>query len=377
MKRTLLIINAGSSSIKFMLFGLTPDLPYMGKGKVVEIGGPSMFDAVRADGSHNVEKALPVGTTTHEKALDVILEWIEQSKQEGEEISAVAHRVLHGSTRYSAPIRLDKDNIAFLDSLCPLGPLHQPHNLSCIKLMAQKNGDMPQFGCFDTAFHTTQDPLQSTFPLPKKYRDLGMMRYGFHGLSYDWISQQLQKDHPHLYAGRVVVAHLGNGASLCAMKGGKSMGTTMGMTAVDGLPMGTRTGSFDAGAVFYMQRSLGMSIDDVEKVLYKESGLKGLSGITSDCRVLSSSDDPNAKFALEYFAMKVAQNIASMAVAIGGLDGLVFCGGIGENAPNVRAMVLERLAFLPKFETHVIPTNEERGMAQRIFNLFSKDLGVA
>ncbi len=362
---SLLVLNTGSSSVKFRLFSLTSDLPLLAGGKISDIGGTPVFQIQK-------EKRPISQDTTHRSAVEMILQWVSQNNTG--HISAVAHRIVHGGTRYTAPVLLDNEAMTYLRSLEPLAPLHQPHNLAAVDILFAQHPDLLQYGCFDTAYHTTQDSLSFSFALPKNIRDQGVRRYGFHGLSYDWIAHCLKKDFPHLAKGRVVAAHLGNGASLCAMKNAKSVSTSMGMTALDGLPMGTRCGAIDAGAVIYLQRDLGLSLGQVEHILYEESGLKGLSGITNDVQTLSNSDNESAKFALDYFILKAAQGIAAMAVSIGGMDGLIFTGGIGENSADIRQGILDHLAFLPDFESHIIAANEERSMAQDLWDHFKKDL---
>ncbi len=368
----LLVLNTGSSSVKFRLFELTENLPLIAGGKVTEIGGKCAFKASK-EGSAETKQTLPPDTT-HQDALSVILSWLDENGIGARNLSAVAHRIVHGGERYADPVRLDTEVMRYLQTLNALAPLHQPHNLAGVDIIAAKMPGLVQYGCFDTAFHAGHDELFYSFALPEEIRSQGVRRYGFHGLSYDWIAQSIKGDFPHLLNSRIVVAHLGNGASLCAMKDGKSVDTTMGMTALDGLPMGTRCGALDAGVVIYMLRELGLGVDEAERILYEESGLKGLSGLTNDVKTLSESDDPHAAFALDYFVLKTAQHIAAMAVSIGGLDVLVFTGGIGENAPDIREKISSRLSFLSGFETIVIPANEERSMAQEIFKKFGKKL---
>lgn len=370
--RALLTLNTGSSSVKFRLFGLSAGLPLLAGGKVTDIGTTPHYSARVEGGDAATSHALDA-KTSHEEAVEVVLAWLHAQKT-GWQISAVAHRIVHGGERFSGPARLDTDAITYLRSLSPLAPLHQPHNIAGIDIFTRKQPELPQYGCFDTAFHARHDALFSSFALPAPVREKGVKRYGFHGLSYDWVSHCLDTDYPHLHNARVVAAHLGNGASLCAMQGGKSIDTTMGMTAIDGLPMGTRCGSLDPGVVFYMQRDLGISLKETEYLLYEESGLKGLSGISNDVKTLTESKDPRAAFALTFFAHKTAQHIASMAVSLGGMDALIFTGGIGENAPGVREDILSRLSFLPAFETHIIAANEERSMALEIHERFKEEL---
>ncbi len=371
MMQALLTLNTGSSSIKFRLFGLTEALPFLLGGKVTDIGGTPVFQVHAEEQSRDETHVLPKDST-HASALAYVLDWL-LSHQQGWQLTAAAHRIVHGGPRFHAPMRLDKEAVAYLKTLCPLAPLHQPHNLLAIEALWRYQPDLPQFGCFDTAFHAQHDAIRSAYAVPESMRQKGVRRYGFHGLSYAWIAHRLRRDHPKLAQGRVVAAHLGNGASLCAMKDGKSVDTTMGMTALDGLPMGTRCGSIDAGAVIYMQRELGLRTDALEQLLYNESGLKGLSGISNDVKTLSESSDDRARFALDYFVWKCTQHIAAMTATLGGMDALVFTGGIGENDPDIRTRIIEGLAFLAPFETLVIPANEERSMAGSIHEIFCKE----
>ena len=372
----ILTVNAGSSSLKFQVFAKAEGLPLLATGKVEEIGTHPVFSA-RLDNSQPYEVVkLPDGSP-HTVAFKQVLDWI-KAKDPSWKIIAAAHRVVHGGPNVRpSPERVTDAVYADLESLIPLAPLHQPHNLNAIKVLKEIQPDMLQYACYDTAFHSVQDKLQYSFALPKDWRDKGVRRYGFHGLSYKWISRQLSIEHPELSKGRVVVAHLGNGSSLTAIQNGKSVATSMGMTALDGVPMGTRTGQIDAGAVFFLLRHSGLTTDQVEKRFYSESGLKGLSGISSDVRTLMESDSPDAAFALNYFAQKVSQQIASLAVTMGGIDGLVFTGGIGENAAALREKILAPLAFLNIPKTLVIPTNEERMMAMDTVELVASDLAKA
>ncbi len=331
----ILVINAGSSSVKYSL--LADDR----KLNVIAHGNEEVDD-------HH----------THEDALKIIL-----GKIDGRTLSGVVHRIVHGGTQFVKPVKITPRVVDALDDLSPLAPLHQPHNLAAVKIMAHISPRTPQVACFDTAFHAGHEPVFAHFGLPEEFYRRGVRRYGFHGLSYEWIAHVLKRDEHKLHKGRVIVAHLGNGASLCAMKGGKSIDTTMGMTALDGLPMGTRCGSLDPGALIYMIRDMGMGVERAEHVLYHDSGLKGLSGQTNDVRALLASRNPTARFALDYFALKTAQLMGMMAVALGGVDGIVFTGGIGENATPVRKAILKRLEFLKPFRTLVISANEERMMA--------------
>jgi acetate kinase len=262
------------------------------------------------------------------------------------------------------PVLMTPTVLTQLHLLGTLAPLHQPQSLAAIEIINTIKPDLRQIACFDTAFHAKHHPLFNHYALPDSMRQQGIRRYGFHGLSYEWIVQELKSKHPELYRGRVIAAHLGNGASLCAIQRGASIDTTMGMTALDGLPMGTRCGSIDPGAVIYMMRELGLSAQRIEEILYNESGLLALSGISYDARQLLASRKAEAKFALDFFALKTAQFIAMMAVSVGGIDGIVFTGGIGENMSTVRDDILAYLQFLRPFDVHIIPANEERIMAQ-------------
>ncbi len=363
MNPALLTLNAGSSSLKFRLFGLSPDLPYILGGKVTGLGGQPEFQVHWQETSRDESQALPANTGIDE-ALAFVLGWLDRAAQ-GRRIGAAAHRIVHGGGRDRAA-ELLPETVDDLAAYIPLAPQHQPHNLAAVRALWRAHPRLRQFGCFDTAFHAHLGPLAARMALPDSVTDKGVRRYGYHGLSYAWIADCLRRDHPGLFAGRVAAAHLGNGASLCAMRNGQSVDTTMSLTALDGLPMGTRSGAIDPGAILHMQKTLGLTADAVERLLYEDSGLKGLSGISNDVRTLLASPDPRARFALEYFAHKTAQAIAGMAVSLGGLDGVVFTGGIGENAEPVRRMILDRLAFLPPFEVLVLPANEERAMAAEV-----------
>ncbi|HEY1878347.1 MAG TPA: acetate/propionate family kinase, partial [Caulobacteraceae bacterium] len=257
----------------------------------------------------------------------------------GTPVSGVGHRVVHGGAKYAAPVRVDSQVLASLAELAPLAPLHQPHNLAPIKAIAEAAPHIPQVACFDTAFHHGQPHLAQAFALPRKYTEAGVRRYGFHGLSYEFVATRLTDVAPELAPARVVVAHLGNGASLCAMRGGRSLATTMGFTAVDGLMMGTRCGAIDPGVLVYLMDSYGMDARAIEDLIYRRSGLLGVSGISPDMRELRASSDPAAAEAIELFVYRIVREIGSLAAALGGLDGLVFTGGIGEHDPEIRAEV--------------------------------------
>jgi acetate kinase len=270
--------------------------------------------------------------------LAALLPW-SQKNLHGRKLDVLGHRVVHGGVRYSRPARVTQEVLAELELLVPLAPLHQPHNLAPIKTALMLNPGLPQVACFDTAFHRSVPEVAQAFALPRDLHEGGVRRYGFHGLSYEYIASAMPRAAPDIADGRVVVAHLGNGASLCAMRNRASVATTMGFTALDGLPMGTRCGELDPGVVVYLIREKGMTPEAVDDFLYRRCGLLGLSGLSSDFRDLLSSPDARAKFAVEVFCYRVSRHIGSMAAALGGLDGLVFTAGVGENATAVRAAI--------------------------------------
>lgn len=353
----LLVLNTGSSSLKFQVFA-RETLDQLMAGKVSGIGSAAVLQA-DMPGKPALERNL--SRSDHECALAEVIDHIDRHDEDWR-LTAIVHRVVHGGVEFTHPVVVTPQILERLEALSPLAPLHQPHNIAGIAASSRLAPDALDIACFDTAFHAGRDPLFECFALPREFRDQGIRRYGFHGLSYEWIVRSLQRDHSDLATGKVVVAHLGNGASLCAMSGGRSLDTTMGMTALDGLPMGSRCGALDPGVATHLARR-GMGANEIERLLYEESGLKGLSGISNDVAALLASTDQAARFALDYFIFKIAQFTAAMAVSLGGLDVLVFTAGIGENAAGIREGVVERLGFLPSFEKLVIPTNEEKMMA--------------
>lgn len=363
MREVLLVLNAGSSSLKFQVFA-RDTLDVLLAGKVTGIG----TTAVLTFNASGEARKRALAANDHDAALEAVLALIDDHDAEWA-ILAVVHRVVHGGQDFSAPVIVTTDILERLEALIPLAPLHQPYNISGIRASHRLAGDAPDIACFDTGFHAHRGELFESFAIEKPLRDKGIRRYGFHGLSYHWIAHRLEHEHPDLAKGRVVAAHLGNGASLCAIRNGRSVDTTMGMTALDGIPMGTRSGAIDPGAVTFMMRELKMDAAAIEESLYERSGLKGLSELTNDVAELLGSDDPQAAFALDYFALKVAQYAAMMATSLGGIDAIVFTGGIGENATPVREAILARLAFLGPFQTLVIPANEERMMAMQAIEL--------
>lgn len=357
---SLLTINSGSSSVKFQLFAYDRDLTLLAYGKVANLGTTPQFSATDKLLLQKTKQTLEPACE-HQQAIALILDWVRHHLQSP--IAAVAHRVVHGGTFYTHSVLVDTEVLTNLEQLIPLAPLHQPHNLAAIKLIRAIDESLPQIACFDTAFHASHGSLFTSYALPQSLRQQGIRRFGFHGLSFEWIVQCLKQQHELSAQGRVVIAHLGNGCSLCAVHNGVSIDTTMGLTALDGLPMGTRSGSIDPGAITYMMRELNLSATEIEQLLYNESGLLGLSGVTNDVKALEASIDAQAQFALKYFCLKTAQYIGMMCVALGGIDALVFTGGIGENSQQIRDEIVAQVAFLKPFEVLVLAANEEQMMA--------------
>ena len=369
MSPVLLVLNAGSSSVKFRVFepvGLT----CLAHGQAAHIGTTADL-SIQDDTTGRAERLDLPPRADHELAIATVIDWLLR-QQERWKVQAVAHRVVHGGREFSGPVQVDARVRAALEALTPLAPLHQPHNLAALDICSKYLPDLPQVACFDTAFHAAHTDLFSEFALPARSTEVGVRRYGFHGLSYEWILQRLHTEYPELAKGRVVIAHLGNGASLCALHEGKSVDSTMGMTALDGLPMGTRSGALDPGALLFLLETLGLSLTEINHLLYHEAGLLGLSGETSDVERLLNSGRPRARFALDYFALKVAQYIAQMGVSLGGIDTLVFTGGIGEHALPVRADITKRIDWLHIARVLVMPTNEEAMMAQHTRDLLAQ-----
>jgi acetate kinase len=337
------VINAGSSSLKFSVYEsgrrlLTGQVDGIGVRPTVTASGPD-GQAIAAP-----DLGAPPPATPSE-VLPMLLPWL-RGQLGGKRISALGHRVVHGGLRHSRPARVTPELLAELEALVPLAPLHEPHNLAPIKMALTLNPDLPQVACFDTAFHRTAPEVEQAFALPYALFDEGVRRYGFHGLSYEYIASVLPQKAPEIADGRVVVAHLGNGCSACALKAGVSVATTMGFTALDGLPMGTRCGALDAGVVLHLIQQKGMSGDALVDLLYRRSGMLGLSGVSSDFRQLLASPELRARFALEVFYYRTAREISSLAAALGGLDGIVFTAGVGENAAAVRSAICRACAWL-------------------------------
>jgi acetate kinase len=385
MADALLVLNAGSSSLKFSVFHEgDPPSPLL-RGNLEGILTRPRFAARDAVGKVVGEQDWPSETHLgHQGAIEFLFTWGRGGALGGRRITAVGHRVVHGGLNFLRPALITVEVLAALEALVPLAPLHQPHNLAAIKAVAQHAPQLPQVACFDTAFHRTQPPVAQAFALPRSYVEEGVRRYGFHGLSYEYIASTLPGIDARAAAGRTVVAHLGNGASMCALKAGRSVTSTMGFTAVDGLPMGTRCGSLDPGVLLYLMDRHGMDAQAIEKLLYQQSGLLGVSGISSDMRALLASPDPRAAEALDLFVYRIGRELGSLAAALGGLDALVFTGGIGENAAAIRARVCRDAAWLgleldeaaneaggprisrpeARVTAWVVPTNEELMIAQ-------------
>ncbi len=348
MTDAILVLNAGSSSLKFSVFldreGGAPQLAL--RGQIEGILTRPGFRARDASGAILAEGELGAAAPPgHAGAAGFLLDWIERQLG-GQRLAAAGHRVVHGGLEFSAPVRVNAAVLDALERLVPLAPLHQPHNLAAIRAVAARAPELAQVACFDTAFHTTQPPLAQAFALPRRLSAAGVRRYGFHGLSYEFIAQMLPSVDMRAASGRTVVAHLGNGASMCALAAGRSAASTMGFTALDGLPMGTRCGAIDPGVLLHLLDHHGMDARGLEKLLYHESGLLGVSGVSSDMRALLASDDPHAAEAVDLFVYRIVRELGSLAAALGGLDALVFTAGIGENTPSIRARVCRAAAWL-------------------------------
>ena len=359
---SILVLNCGSSSVKFAVFAVDAaravartrldagaSIPAAARvrGQIAGLGGKPGAARLewRASGAAAVVESLP-SVTSHQDAIDHLLGALEQSADLRGTLKVAGHRIVHGGGRFERPALLDEAVLTALAGQVPLAPLHQPHNLAGVRALAARQPELAQIGCFDTAFHATQPALHTTYALPVEMRERGVRRYGFHGLSYQYIADRLPAVAGPLAEGRVIVAHLGNGASVCGMRQRRSVRSSMGMTALDGLVMGTRPGSVDIGVALHAITALGMDADALSHVLYDRSGLLGLSGISHDVRTLLASPDPRAAFAIELFCERAAQEIAATAVALGGCELLVFTAGIGENSPPVRTRIAERLAWM-------------------------------
>jgi acetate kinase len=386
MSDTILVINAGSSSIKFQLFAISSEggLDRQLKGQIEGIGVNPHLIVKDATGAVLKEASWPgPDVPAAPEGLGKVVEFLAEYLG-GKLPIAVGHRVVHGGIQFSAPTVVTPEIVSTLEKFVPLAPLHQPNNLAPIKTILERLPHIMQVACFDTAFHRGHPEFADRYAIPEPLYREGVRRYGFHGLSYEYIAGRLKSIAPHLAKGKVIVAHLGSGASMCALANGRSIDSTMGFTALDGLPMGTRPGQLDAGIVLYLLQQKGMSAPQIERFLYNDCGLKGLSGLSNDVRVLLRSDDPRAQLALDYFVHRIALMVGSLGAALEGIDGFVFTAGVGENAPAIRSAVVKRLAWLgadldekanmsgaqvistktSRIECLVIPTDEELMIAE-------------
>jgi acetate kinase len=391
MSNAFAVINAGSSSIKFSVFKAAGFEPLI-SGQIEGLYTHPHFIVKGPDRVTLQEHTWAEGTELgHQAGVAYLLEML-PARLTGHELTAVGHRIVHGGTEFAQPVVLTPAVLDALDAFIPLAPLHQPHNIAPVRALFEQAPGLPQVGCFDTAFHTTNPPVAQAFALPAEIQDAGVRRYGFHGLSYEYIAAQLPSVDPRAAAGKTVVLHLGNGASMCALQSGVSMASTMGFTALDGLPMGTRCGSIDAGVILWLMDQRGMGARQIEKLLYSQSGLLGVSGVSSDMRTLLDSDEPRARLAVDLFVYRIGRELGSLAAALGGLDAVVFTAGIGEHAAPIRERVCRAAAWLgldldasannanargnrcistaaSKVSAWVIPTNEELMIARHTADL--------
>ena len=390
---TIAVVNAGSSSLKFSLFGVRGDeLELTIHGQAEGLYTAPRFVAKDAAGRLLDEKSWGDGIALgHDGALDHLLAFM-RGQLANHRLVGVGHRVVHGGLAYSLPMRVDESVLATLETFIPLAPLHQPHNLRAIRGLLARSPQLPQVACFDTAFHRAQPALAQAFALPKTITDRGVRRYGFHGLSYEYIAGILGRYDARAAGGKSIVLHLGNGASMCAIADGRSVATTMGFTAADGLPMGTRSGSLDPGVMLYLMDELAMDARSIETLIYQQSGLLGVSGISSDMRTLQTSADPAAKAAIDLFVYRIGRELGSLAAALRGLDAIVFTAGIGEHSASLRERVCRDAAWLgvdldqraneangPRISTAasrvtawVIPTDEELMIARHTRDVLAK-----
>lgn len=393
--KAILSLNAGSSSIKFSLFerqgaiGLRP----VYRGQIEAIGSAPRFRVLDSTGTQLADQRWSDSDQSFRSLMEKVIGWVERHLGD-DELIAVGHRVVHGGSDHVVPEFVTPDLLTKLDLLVPLAPLHQPHNIEPIRAIANARPRLRQVVCFDTAFHHSMPIVATRFALPREYEAAGVRRYGFHGISYEYIATRLRAIAPILLQGRVIAAHLGNGASLCAMHAGRSVDTTMGFTALDGLVMGTRCGNLDPGVILYLERECGLTATQITDLLYRRSGLLGVSGgIASDMRTLLASDDARAKDAIELFVFRMVREIGALTSSLDGLDGIVFTAGIGEHAPAIRAMVCARLAWLgvqldpeanssnaalvstpqSQIEVRVVPTHEEAMIARHTLDMIDDD----
>ena len=378
-----LVLNAGSSSLKFCLFQRPPSEGWRleARGQIEGIGTAPRL-SIKGDRGESLDKR-DVSVRDGHEAVGVLAGWL-RSRYGGSNVLGIGHRVVHGGSRFTAPTIVNEQVLAQLRELVPLAPLHQPYNLAAIEAVFERLPGVPQVACFDTSFHRGQPPVAELIPLPRDLRQAGIQRYGFHGLSYEYIASVLPEVAPKIASGRVIVAHLGSGASLCALNEGKSVDSTLGFTALDGLCMGTRPGALDPGVVLHLFQGLRLPINEVETLLYKKSGLLAISGISNDMRDLLGRAEPEARLAVDYFVYRVTKEIGALTAVLGGIDALVFTAGIGENSPEIRRRICESSRWLgieldesanenrgPEISTSnskvsvwVIPTNEELMIAR-------------
>lgn len=347
MAEAIVVLNAGSSSVKFSLFALGgKDLRVVARGQIEGLFTAPRFTAKDQGGKVISEKSWGEGKSLgHEGALDHLVSYL-RGERENYDLIGVGHRVAHGGPDIAKPLRVDEKVVQKLEKFVPLAPLHQPHNLAPIRFLLGRAAELPQVACFDTSFHRTNSQISQLFALPWEYFESGVRRYGFHGLSYEYIASVLPEYDEKAARGKTIVLHLGNGASMCAMESSRSVACTMGFCAVDGLMMGTRSGSLDPGVVLYLMAQRGMRAEEIEKLIYTKSGLLGVSGVSSDMRALLASDEPRAKVAVDLYVYRVRRELGSLAAALGGVDALVFTGGIGENAAIIRARICRDASWL-------------------------------
>jgi acetate kinase len=379
-----LVVNAGSSSVKFSVYHKAARVAWKldARGQVDGIGTSPRFRVVDGDGMC-LTAGVPDGALDVRSAFDAMAGWL-RSRYGGARVLGVGHRVVHGGAQFAGPALVTPKVLSDLRGLIPLAPLHQPYNIAAIDAVSERLPQVPQVACFDTSFHRTAPPVASVVPLPRELCG-NVQRYGFHGLSYEYIASVLPKVAPDIASGRVIVAHLGSGASLCAMVKGRSVDHTFGFTALDGLCMGTRPGAIDPGVILYLIQALGLPPKEIETVLYRKSGLLGISGISSDMRDLLRSHEPGARLAVDYFVYRAVREIGALSAVLGGLDGLVFTGGIGENSPEIRKRICDGCRWvgiesddeantsgrpqisLPgsRVSAWVVPTNEELMIARQ------------
>jgi acetate kinase len=385
MDKYVLVLNAGSSSLKFSVFHQPEGERWHleSRGQIDGIGTSPKLSAKDGRGARIADEPLDASIRDGRAALDLLAGWL-RNRYSGARVVGVGHRVVHGGARFTGPTIVTPEVLKELHALEPLAPLHQPYNVAAIEAIEEQLPGVPQVACFDTSFHRGHTAVADVVPLPRDITRGIVQRYGFHGLSYEYIASVLPQAAPEIADGRVIVAHLGSGASLCAMKNRKSVDSTLGFTALDGLCMGTRPGTVDPGVILYLFQTLGLSAKEVESMLYKKSGLIGISGVSNDMRELLASADPNAKLAVDYFVYQAAKAIGALAAALGGIDGLVFTAGIGENSPEIRRRISEASAWLgldldsdangrggpcitragSRVSAWVIPTNEELMIAR-------------